>query len=128
MGERRRPGAIEDPLQCAILAHNPLLVSNVNQQSIPQQPLPAPGQSCDNLTDSFRSGAIGNRSSRNSHLRVGDLTAVGPLPHPEGVFHHKRPQWQPAGMRTILRARRQGHRAKVMLARRLREETTMSLK
>ena len=35
--ERRGPGGFEDPLQCAILTHNPLLVPNVNQQSIPRK-------------------------------------------------------------------------------------------
>ena len=36
-GERWGSGAIEKALQCAILAHNPLLVPNVNQQSMPQK-------------------------------------------------------------------------------------------
>src|ERR1035441_7368404 len=36
-GERRGPGGFENPLQCAILAHIPLLVSNVNQQSMPDR-------------------------------------------------------------------------------------------
>ena len=94
VGERRGPGAIEKALQCAILAHNPLLVSNVNQQSIPQQPLPAPDQSCDNLSHPSRSSAISTRSSRKPDARVGDLPAVGQLPHTEGVFHHKWPQCQ----------------------------------
>src|ERR1017187_9370782 len=50
VGERRRPGDFEASLQCAILAHNPLLVSNVNQQSIPQTPPLAPDQSCESLS------------------------------------------------------------------------------
>jgi hypothetical protein len=51
VGERRGPSGFEGALQCAILAHNPLLVSNVNQQSLPQQSLPAPDQSCESLSD-----------------------------------------------------------------------------
>src|ERR1017187_534728 len=61
-GERRGPGGFEDHLQCAILAHNPLLVSNVNQQSIPQQPLLAHDQSCDSLSHSSLSSANSNRA------------------------------------------------------------------
>src|ERR1035441_3025983 len=36
-GERWGKGGGEKALQCAILAHNPLLVPNVNQQSIPRK-------------------------------------------------------------------------------------------
>jgi hypothetical protein len=45
---------------------------------------------------------------------------------PEAALRKNSGGW--AGRKTILRARRKGHRAKVMLARRLRQETTMSLK
>src|ERR1017187_6146748 len=94
VGEGRGPGGFEDHLQCAILAHNPLLVSNVNQQSIPQQPLLAHDQSCDSLSHPSRSSANSTRSSRKPDARVGDLPAVGQLPQAEGVFHHKWPQCQ----------------------------------
>src|ERR1017187_2256315 len=93
-GERWGPGGAEAALQCAIWAHNPLLVPNVNQQSIPQQPLPAPDQFCDNLFHPSRSSANSTRSSRKPDARVGDLPAVGQLPQAEGVFHHKWPQCQ----------------------------------
>src|ERR1035438_6570927 len=65
-GERRGPGGFEDHLQCAILAHNPLLVSNVNQQSIPQQPLLAHDQSCDSLSHSSLSSANSNRDRKST--------------------------------------------------------------
>src|ERR1017187_1650949 len=77
VGERRGPGGFEPSLQCAILAHNSLLVSFVNQQSIPQsipqQSLPAPDKTCDNLSRPSRSSANSTRSSRNPDARVGDL-------------------------------------------------------
>jgi hypothetical protein len=36
-GEGWGYGALQESLQCAILAHNPLLASNVNQPSLRQQ-------------------------------------------------------------------------------------------
>jgi hypothetical protein len=77
---------LEDPRQCAILAHKLPLVSIVNQPSLPQRPI-------------------------SSWIRL-------------AVTHPALPGWN----EDDLRARRNGHRTKVMLARRIREETTMSLK
>jgi hypothetical protein len=45
VGIRGLSGAAEGSFQCAILAHNPLLTSNVNQPSLPPKPcLPEPAQ------------------------------------------------------------------------------------
>ena len=44
-GERWCSGALAEGLQCAILAQNPLLASNVNEQSLLQKPFSPPSGS-----------------------------------------------------------------------------------
>ena len=84
----------EGALQCAILAHNPILASIVNQQSIPQQTLLGPSQTCASLAHSSRNNAISTASSRNPEGHVDDLRAIDQIPHGQGVFRHEKPQYQ----------------------------------
>ena len=51
MGERWGCGALQESRKCAILAHNPLFASIVNQQSLPQEPPFAIAQTRDSFLE-----------------------------------------------------------------------------